>query len=47
LRSTSTLLGSVLLLVMSVCFMFLQLHSTPTFSPRGCLLLYSHSLGPV
>jgi hypothetical protein len=43
----SILFGSVLLLVMSVYFMFLRLHSTPTFSPRGCLLLSSQSLGPV
>ena len=46
-RSIFTSCGSALLLVMSVSCTSRRLHSTPTSSPRGCLLHSSRSSGPV
>lgn len=47
LRSIITLSESELLPTLFECFMSRHLHSTRTFSPRGFLLQYSLSSGPV
>jgi hypothetical protein len=47
LRLTSTSSVSMLPLVISACYMFQHHHNTPTSSPKGCLLYYLRSSGPV